>query len=581
MTFNYAFDTTLKNLTNKYVIGENGALSQSTLQQIDPFTLDDNNRINYYNKLIEVFLLVRNDTRLIDKLSNLLTNMDNVENRVDLIKTLLFIRNPRKGKGEKKIFYDSVLYLWNTNRKISELLLELTPQFGYWNDFNYFYKNGDNDIKKYVINIFGNKLVEDFKLLKENKKISLCGKWAPRENSKNHNFTKELSEYVCNKLGYNTNNYGNYKMYRKIVVELNKEIKTIETYMCQKKWKEIDFKNVSSISMNTYTKAFQNLKTNPFPKNKRRNSLKYNGVRHTIDDKDYEDRNECKENLYKYLELNKKVNSSVCDLSKIIEKYLNGYEMDIIWEKQWENRINEIKELIKTLPEHPKIFPMVDLSSSMSGNPMIYAITLGLFTSIMLDIDEQENEFCNRFLTFNTFPQLVKLPRNGTLHDKIKIMKYWCGHGKWGGSTNIQLAVRTLLDIGKKYNINQDKMPKTLAIFSDMEFDVGDESWENGTSYEMIKKDFENYGYEVPHIIFWNLRENTQGYQVLTDVPNSTMLSGYSTRMLDLFLTSQLDEMTEENVEKHKKNTTFEMFLKMLENDMFNEYNDIIKNRML
>jgi uncharacterized protein (DUF488 family) len=72
----------------------------------------------------------------------------------------------------------------------------------------------------------------------------------------------------------------------------------------------------------------------------------------------------------------------------------------------------------------------------------------------------------------------------------------------------------------------------------------------------------------------------TQGYQVLTDTQNSTMLSGYSTRMLDLFLTSKLEEMTEENIEKYKKNTTMEMFLKMLDNDMFIEYNDLIKNRM-
>jgi len=578
MSFNDAFDTTLKNSHNTYVYGENGALSHSTLQQLDPFQLE-NNKENYYNKLIELFLLVRNDTTLLDKLSNL-DNLDNHNNRVDLIKTLLFMRNPRKGKGEKKLFYDSVIYLWNINRKISELLLDLTPEFGSWNDFNYYYTNGDNDLKKYVIKMFGDKLIEDFKGLKENKKISLSGKWAPRENSKNHNFAKELSEYICDKLGYNKNNYGNYKMYRKLVVELNKTIKTLETYMCQKKWKDIDFKNISSVSFNTYTKALQDEKVNPFPKSMRNKSIKYTGRRHTEEDKDYEDRNLCRENLYKYLELNKKVNSSVCDLSKIVDNYLSGLEMDVILEKQWENRINEIKELIKTLPEHPKIFPMVDLSSSMSGSPMIYAITLGLFTSIMLDTEENESEFCNRFLTFNSTPELVKLPRNGKLHDKIKIMKYWCGSGKWGGSTNIQLAVRTLLDIGKKYNLEKDKMPKTLAIFSDMQFNCGDSSWTNKTSYENIKKDFENYGYEVPHIIFWNLRENTPGYQVLTDTPNSTMLSGYSTRMLDLFLTSKLEEMTEENIEKHKKNTTMEMFLKMLDNDMFIEYNDLIKTRM-
>ena len=97
--------------------------------------------------------------------------------------------------------------------------------------------------------------------------------------------------------------------------------------------------------------------------------------------------------------------------------------------------------------------------------------------------------------------------------------------------------IRTLLEIGKQYNIPQEKMPKILAIFSDMQFDAGDSSW-NKTSYDNICDKFKNAGYEIPHVLFWNLRANTIGFQVKADTPNSSMLSGYSTRMLDLFLSA-------------------------------------------
>jgi hypothetical protein len=148
-------------------------------------------------------------------------------------------------------------------------------------------------------------------------------------------------------------------------------------------------------------------------------------------------------------------------------------------------------------------------------------------------------------------------------------MKKWCGSGMWGGSTNIQKAIQLLLDIAVSNNLPKEEMPKILAIFSDMQFDQGDSSW-NETSYEMIKRQFETIGYEIPHIIFWNLRENTQGYQVLTNRPNSTMLSGFSTRMMDLFLQGKFDDLTE-------KNSTNELFKKAIAHKMFESFNEQIK----
>jgi len=136
-------------------------------------------------------------------------------------------------------------------------------------------------------------------------------------------------------------------------------------------------------------------------------------------------------------------------------------------------------------------------------------------------------------------------------------MREWTGNGKWGGSTNIHKAISLLLDIAVTNNLKQEAMPEILAIFSDMQFDQGDNSW-SATSYENISNQFTAKGYKVPHILFWNLRSNTIGYQVKADTPGSSMLSGYSTRMLDLFLCGDIESLQKElettKFEKNRKN---------------------------
>ena len=89
------------------------------------------------------------------------------------------------------------------------------------------------------------------------------------------------------------------------------------------------------------------------------------------------------------------------------------------------------------------------------------------------------------------------------------------------------------------------------------------------------------FGYKVPHILFWNLRSNTVGYQVKADTPNSSMLSGYSTRMLDLFLSGDINKLEElkkqDNITEESSkidNTTLDLMNKALSHKMFDEYND-------
>jgi hypothetical protein len=592
------FKTVFLNAFNKQeyeenlTVGENGSLAyKSAALSYNDFC--DTVRYNDFNGILsEVFLFVRevSTTEINEKLYNIIriiNEIDNKDTKTDylnkLVKVILFTRQPRKGKGEKMIFYNIVMHLWNTNKNIAEKLIDSIPLFGCWNDYNKIFKlTDDNELKEKIINIMTTQLVKDYQNMNdETYKLSLIGKWAPRESSSNHEVFKVLSKRVITQLNLSTNQTN--KNYRTIVSSLNKKINTTEPYMCQKYWADINFKNVPSVAMTNLTKAFQDIKTNPYPKvqkvikrsrtqNQYSKSNKYDGRRHESNDIDYTDRNTCRNNLFKFIVEGNTIKSAVTNLSQIVEKYLMGEKEDLVWEAQWINRINEIREMIKKLEIKPSIFPMIDLSSSMAGSPMINAITLGLFTATILDTDheQQEGEFANMFMSFSKVPRLAKLPRNTSLHNKMQVIRTWGGQEYWGGSTDIHKAFELLLKIATDNKLEQTKMPQTLAIFSDMQFNQAT-LW-NDTSYKFMEEQFKNAGYKIPHIIFWNLRDTQTGYQVKADTPNTTMLSGYSTRMMDLFLSGQTNEITNEitnDTNQYNKKSTLDMLEKIFEHEMF------------
>ena len=586
-TFATAFDTTINKLSN-LVYGENGSLAHSTLITSD---------VDLDGILCELFLLVRGENvdSIKEKLNKFVSAVNKVSDdvkkdyQIKLFKLILFIRQPRKGKGEKDIVYTMIEHLFSLDvyKGFAKNVVKLLGEFGYYKDWNHLYqKTAHSELKTFVVDLYVNQLMVD---IKENvsTKLSLAAKWAPREGSVYHEMAKNIaSKLIANK---------SMRKYRQQLSEINKKLNTVQTYMCQKHWGDIDFKNVPSVAMTNLTKAFQDKKVSSKPKSNRVIRVRHKTTpidnrRHHEGDPDYVDREKCRVNLFQHIGSGGKVNAKVSDLSSIIQSYIYGSAEDIVWEAQWTKRVEEIQKMVNnTVNEETtkaKIFPMVDLSASMAGSPMINAITFGLFVSQIMDNppEQDEFEFANRFMSFSSNPSLVKLPRNGSLKEKVDVMKYWSRSGNWGGSTRIHKAIELLLDIATTHKVKQEAMPEILAIFSDMQFDQGDNTW-NKTTYENISDQFVKAGYKVPHVLFWNLRANTLGYQVMDSTPNSSMLSGYSTRMLDLFLCADLSKLQDEFQDKQNTNennedngiinnvTTITLLNKALDHEMFTDYN--------
>ena len=121
-----------------------------------------------------------------------------------------------------------------------------------------------------------------------------------------------------------------------------------------------------------------------------------------------------------------------------------------------------------------------------------------------------------------------------------------------------------------------------LAVFSDMQIDnrwANKDSDTNGSSFntlfEEIKQMYAEAGikskyeqpYEAPHILFWNLRK-TSGFPVLSTEKNVTILSGYSSTLLNIFCSKGLGEL--------KTVTPRKMLEDLLNNPRYNILDDTI-----
>ena len=51
-------------------------------------------------------------------------------------------------------------------------------------------------------------------------------------------------------------------------------------------------------------------------------------------------------------------------------------------------------------------------------------------------------------------------------------------------------------------------------------------------------------GYEVPKIVFWNLRDTKNSFPVTSNTPGVAMLSGFSSELMKAFLNGDIEDMT-------------------------------------
>ncbi len=292
------------------------------------------------------------------------------------------------------------------------------------------------------------------------------------------------------------------KSYRKTLVN---GTNVVETALCNKEFEKINYSHVPSLAMSRYMTAFH-----------RNDTARFVNYRESL----------------KRGDAGVKVNAGAVypyDVIKTINSGGDAGVADAMW---------------KALPNYlgdQSILPMVDVSGSMvcavsgSTTALDVAVSLGLYCS-----DKNQGAFKDVFLTFSGSPELIKL--RGSLSSKLAQMQ----RSDWGMNTNLESAFNRILDHATKNKVSQSDMPNYLLILSDMQFDA---CCSGRNAFKMVQKKYENAGYTMPAIIFWNIRSYGKTIPGVTfDQKGTALVSGFSPSVMKSVLSCDMSVITPQGV---------------------------------
>lgn len=456
------------------------------------------------------------------------------------------------GKGEYTLSF-MMIYTWyhffpELSMFALKCLVDLEDkevhQYGSWKDLKYFCKyckslklEVGHPLILEAIKLTNSQLRKDHELLLSNNvnDLTLAAKWVPREKSSfgwlyQSLATDYFKEYMKTANSEERSVKATLKCkteYRKLISSLNKEIDTLQIKQCANTWSDIDFKKVTSISLGKQKKAFLNVKKN--------GEVRY---------PDREDRYQCADNFNAHVQ--KSVTGEVemkgqrvgmIDFTKQARQLYRGQgsqvEKDLL-NSQW-------RDNSKLTGALENMIAMVDLSGSMSGDPMDVAIAMGIRIA-------EKSKLGKRVMTFTTNPRWVNLEPYPDFVSQVQAVEA----GDVGFNTDFHKALNLILDTIVENKMAQEDVENlTLVLLSDMQIDDAEprDAYNITTSgvrrrealYESIKEKYEAAGlrvhgkpYKPPHMLFWNLR-NTNGFPCLSNEKNVSMMSGFSPALLNLF----------------------------------------------
>ena len=317
---------------------------------------------------------------------------------------------------------------------------------------------------------------------------AMARKWMPRENKKDGKIAKKIA-----KLWGVTP-----RQYRKIIAT-NDE--TVENLMCGNLWEDVNYNHVPSVASKKYRKAFF-----------RHDEQGYSTWLESLEKEDG----------------SAKINAGAIFPHDIVSNYLRGYEkstLDRTLEAQW-----------KALPDYVgdglSFVPVVDVSGSMNGLPMEVAVSLGIYLS-----ERNKSTFKDGFITFSERPQFQYLT-GSELCSKVNQLHT----ADWDMNTDLEAVFKLVLEKAIGANLVQEDMPSHIIILSDMQFDQCVEN-SGDNVYQMASRMYENAGYALPQLVFWNLNSGG-GFPVKFDQHGTCLVSGFSPSIMQSLMAGELDPMS-------------------------------------
>ncbi len=399
------------------------------------------------------------------------------------IKLLFYTRDIRGGLGERGLFRYLLNYLANTNPLIAGQLIKYIPEYGRYDDLLVLLKT---PVEDEVVNFIFQQLLSDKENKKNNKPISLLGKWMPSINTSNDE-ARHLACYLADKLNMSKVEY------RKMLSSLRKGI-IVENNLREKDY-TFDYASVPGLAMQKYNEAF--------------------------------DRND-EERFNKYLndlaENKTKMNISTMDVVSLVDGVKKA-EDNTFAETAWKKIVEDGVKLNR------RTLVVRDGSGSMYPNAIKIADAMTLLTAERL-----QGEFHNRFITFSANPEFVDLTSCSTLLEK----KVYLENFDDCSNTDIEKVYDLILDIYQHKDFKKEDALEQILIISDMEFDEATEDMLTekalslNSTFTKFDKKFSKLGYKRPQVIFWNVNAHGVHTPVTKDQTGTILVSGQSKNIIDM-----------------------------------------------
>lgn len=472
------------------------------------------------------------------------------------------------GKGEYALSY-MLLGVWHNHHpqlaKFAFRLFVLPPDgittdyhpYGSWKDVKYLYKQN----KSSALASFGSHLLlEQLRADSVSDNPSLAAKWVPREKSQfGELFTELAIDYFCDYIATAKTDETRKKAiikakmdFRKLISSLNKKLDTVQVKQCGLHWADIDPTKQTSITMHKQKKAFLNVKKNGDQRCELADRIVCANKFKEFAQKAAKGEVEVKG---KRIGLNDFTNEAL----NLIGRQQHKSDEASILNAQWLDNSKQTGAL-------GKMIAMVDVSGSMSGDPMNAAIALGIRVA-------EKSMLGKRVMTFSATPAWVNLQGQDNFVEMVDVVK----RADWGMNTNFAAALKMILDAIVTQKLKpEDVEDMVLAIFSDMQMDRADNK--SISLMASIEAQYAEAGqrlwgkpFKAPHILFWNLN-STSGFPTLSTQKNASMMSGFSPALLNLFC--------EEGLSALQSCTPWSLFIKGLDNERYSPLDNIIRETL-
>ena len=443
------------------------------------------------------------------------------EDKVLAMKWLFFARDARQGLGERRLFRVVLANLVKNNPEMVIPVINLIPEYGRYDDLWCLLDNkGSAEV---VYEIVGTQLYHDLVNMQKKKPISLIAKWMPSINASSAT-TKKYGKHLSKALQMSE------REYRQMLSKLRKYLDVVEVKMSAKDWSEINYETVPSRANIVYNGAF----------------LRNDETRR-------------REYLGKLEKGEAKINASVLYPHDIVHKYMNGGTGRIMNPKD-----TALEAMWKALPDTVKgcgnTMVVADGSGSMTttvgGNTGVTALEVANALAIYF-AERSSGEFKDKYITFSERPQFVDLSNCASLRDKL----YHASRYNEVANTNIEKVFDLILTTAIRNRMRQEDIPKNILIISDMEFDScatcnrNDEprysdrhSWgyrqnvyPDARLFDVIRKRFEDAGYQLPRLVFWNVNSRTGTIPVKENDLGVALVSGFSTNIAKMVMSGKTD----------------------------------------